>query len=122
VIWGHSDFDAELVEVSCFNIKVIVVGRPSAPGWVLAPHILVPSDGVFGRFDLAALRGCHTFNVCLFEKKCSICSTIWSAVRGLVMMDKVLNQTPVSLQGCQNSVSAPHRRPTVMGSIGNLVI
>jgi hypothetical protein len=27
---------------------------------------LVPSDGVFGRCDVAVLRGCHTFNVCLF--------------------------------------------------------
>jgi hypothetical protein len=26
--------------------------------------VLVPSGGVFSRFDLAALRGCHTFNVC----------------------------------------------------------
>ena len=25
-----------------------------------------PSDGVFGRFDLAALCGCRTLNVCLF--------------------------------------------------------
>ena len=25
---------------------------------------LDPSDGVFGRFDLAALCGCHTLNVC----------------------------------------------------------
>ena len=25
---------------------------------------LAPSDGVFGRFDLAALCGCHTLNVC----------------------------------------------------------
>jgi hypothetical protein len=30
---------------------------------VLAPSILVPSDGVFGRFDLVALCGCHTLNV-----------------------------------------------------------
>jgi hypothetical protein len=36
-----------------------------------APFLLVPSDGVFGRFDLAALRGCHTLNVCLF-----ICYTV----------------------------------------------
>jgi hypothetical protein len=35
-------------------------------GWVTAPFVLVPLDGVFGRFDLAALRGCHTLNVCLF--------------------------------------------------------
>jgi hypothetical protein len=42
-------------------------GAPSSPsGWVSAPFVLVPSDGVFGRFDLAALRGCHTLNVCLF--------------------------------------------------------
>ena len=26
--------------------------------------VLDPSDGVFGRFDLAALCGCHTLNVC----------------------------------------------------------
>ena len=30
-------------------------------GWWLC---LDPSDGVFGRFDLAALCGCHTLNVC----------------------------------------------------------
>jgi hypothetical protein len=45
---------------------VIVVGRTSASGWVSAPFALVPSDGVFGRLDLAALRGCHTLHVCLF--------------------------------------------------------
>jgi hypothetical protein len=28
---------------------------------------LVPSDGVFGRFDLVALCGCPTLNVCLFD-------------------------------------------------------
>ena len=26
--------------------------------------VLDPSDGVFGRFDLAALGDCHTLNVC----------------------------------------------------------
>ena len=32
---------------------------------VVATHcVLDPSDGVFGRFDLAALGGCHTLNVC----------------------------------------------------------
>jgi hypothetical protein len=30
------------------------------------PSVLVPSDGVFGRFDLVALSGCHTLDVCLF--------------------------------------------------------
>jgi hypothetical protein len=41
-------------------------GRHSVPGWVVAPSVLVRSDGVFGRFDLVALCGCHTLNVCLF--------------------------------------------------------
>ena len=31
---------------------------------VWKPLCLDPSDGVFGRFDLAALCGCHTLNVC----------------------------------------------------------
>ena len=30
------------------------------------PLFLDPSDGVFGRFDLAALCGCRTLNLCLF--------------------------------------------------------
>jgi hypothetical protein len=34
--------------------------------WVVAPSVLVPSNGVFGRFDLVALCGCHTLNACLF--------------------------------------------------------
>jgi hypothetical protein len=32
----------------------------SASGWVSAPFVLVPSNSVFGRFDLAALRNYHT--------------------------------------------------------------
>jgi hypothetical protein len=40
---------------------VVVLGRASASKSVQAPCTLVPSDGVFGRFDLAALRNCHTF-------------------------------------------------------------
>jgi hypothetical protein len=51
-----------LVEVSSF----VVVGRTSASGSVSAPFVLVPSDGLFGRFDLAALRGCNTLNVWFF--------------------------------------------------------
>jgi hypothetical protein len=43
---------------------VVVVDRASGPGRVLAAFVLVPSDSVFGCSDLAALRGCHTFNVC----------------------------------------------------------
>ena len=31
---------------------------------MIDPLCLDPSDGVFGRFDLAALCGCHTLNVC----------------------------------------------------------
>ena len=31
---------------------------------VWKPLCLDPFDGVFGRFDLAALCGCHTLNVC----------------------------------------------------------
>jgi hypothetical protein len=46
---------------------VIAVGRTFVSGWVSGSFVLVPSDGVFGRFDLAALRGCHTLNVCLFN-------------------------------------------------------
>ena len=33
-------------------------------GAVMGSMCLDPSDGVFGRFDLAALCGCHTLNVC----------------------------------------------------------
>jgi hypothetical protein len=37
----------------------------------LASLVLVPSDGVFGCCDLAALSGCHTLNVCLYLKRLS---------------------------------------------------
>ena len=33
--------------------------------WI--PLFLDPSDGAFGRFDLAALCGCRTLNFCLFN-------------------------------------------------------
>jgi hypothetical protein len=33
------------------------------------PFALVPSDGVFGRFDLATLCGCHTLIVCLLSSR-----------------------------------------------------
>ena len=42
--------------------------------WI--PLFLDPSDGVFGRFDLAALCGCRTLNFCLF-----VCSLGWCAGR-----------------------------------------
>ena len=37
-----------------------------SPLVVWNPLFLDPSAGVFGRFDLAALCGCHTLDVCLF--------------------------------------------------------
>ena len=47
--------DEELVEVPwtdpAYGLSMLVV---------LTPLFLDPSDGVFGRFDLAALCGCHT--------------------------------------------------------------
>ena len=47
---------------TCFGIST---------AWLVVwkPLCLDPSDGVFGRFDLAALCGCHTLNVC-----CCCCS------------------------------------------------
>ena len=43
--------------------------------------MLDPSDGVFGRFDLAALCGCHTLNVCCcccfdYHSFCNSCTTL----------------------------------------------
>ena len=53
---------------SCFQGETIMlqhrVGISQLVVW--NPLFLDPSDGVFGRFDLAALCGCHTLNVCLF--------------------------------------------------------
>jgi hypothetical protein len=43
-----------------------LVGILILDGYTVAPSILVPSDGVFGHFDLVAHCGCHTLNVCLF--------------------------------------------------------
>jgi hypothetical protein len=34
--------------------------------WVWTPFVLVPSDDVFGRFNLAAFCHCHTLNFRLF--------------------------------------------------------
>jgi hypothetical protein len=39
--------------------------------------LLLSADCVFGRFDLAALRGCHISNVCLFV--CKIASNVEEA-------------------------------------------
>ena len=42
--------------------------------WI--PLFLDPSDGVFGRFDLAALCGCRTLNFCLF-----VTHNLWSGAQ-----------------------------------------
>ena len=44
--------------------------------WI--PLFLDPSDGAFGRFDLAALCGCRTLNFCLFVCLLSgACRVLW---------------------------------------------
>ena len=45
---------------------------------------LDPSDGVFGRFDLAALCGCRTLNFCLFV--CLARVGLQSSVRGPLLV------------------------------------
>ena len=49
--------------------------------WI--PLFLDPSDGVFGRFDLAALCGCRTLNFCLFV--CFDCSAKLMAAMSLAL-------------------------------------
>ena len=47
--------------------KLVLLGFliQRGPTKVYGTHcVLHPSDGVFGRFYLAALGGCHTLNVC----------------------------------------------------------
>ena len=51
--------DDELVEVP---YKITWSGIPLR-WWSEIPLCLDPSDGVLGRFNLAALCGCHTLNV-----------------------------------------------------------
>ena len=43
---------------------VVIMATITASSAPLTHCVLDPSDGVFGRFDLAALGGCHTLNVC----------------------------------------------------------
>ena len=65
----------------CTRTKIPV--NLSTPGTLVIwkPLCLDPSDGVFGRFDLAALCGCHTLNVCCCCCCCSaLCSTAWLVV------------------------------------------
>ena len=50
------------------HLKCLLLLYGIALAWPSGPYplFLDPSDGVFGRFDLAALCGCRTLNVCLF--------------------------------------------------------
>ena len=48
---------------------------------VVAKLMLDPSDGVFGRFDLAALCGCRTLNFCLFVCLLCGCASVHCAPR-----------------------------------------
>ena len=57
--------DDELVSVPLSSLDGYTVGYPSRLV-VWNPVCLDPSGGVFGRFDLAALCGCHTLNVRFF--------------------------------------------------------
>jgi hypothetical protein len=59
-------------------VAIVLDGRHSVSGWVVAPSVLVPSNGVFGRFDLVALCGCHTLNVCLVGLE-GLIVCVWSS-------------------------------------------
>jgi hypothetical protein len=50
---------------SGFIVLPTITSSRHASGKVAAPDSF---HGVFGRFDLAALRGCQTLNVCFFEQ------------------------------------------------------
>jgi hypothetical protein len=70
VIWAIVILMLSWLRSPKYLLVEILVGRnlvgKSVSGWVTAPYVLVPSDSVFGRFDLVAMCGCHTLNVCLF--------------------------------------------------------
>ena len=51
---------------SCLYLPALNVVHETSCLVVWIPLFLDPSDGVFGRFDLAALCGCRTLNFCLF--------------------------------------------------------
>ena len=81
VRWTYQSL-AWLVLWSVFDLVLCVLRtvctlRSWMSAWVrlliggVDPLFLDPSDGVFGRFDLAALCGCRTLNFCLFMMKMS---------------------------------------------------
>jgi hypothetical protein len=57
---------------------------------------LTGSYGVFGHFDLAALHGCHTFNVCLLGRLCTVAfaSSTWL---GLLLTAAMVSITSVAV-------------------------
>ena len=58
--------------------------------WKPPKLCLDPSDGVFGRFDLAALCGCHTFNVCCSFCCCCISTSQLAHISAVAPMDALL--------------------------------
>ena len=70
--WWTTKLTVSLLLVICLLVLLFAV---SVVGCLLGyssclvvwiPLFLDPSDGAFGRFDLAALCGCRTLNFCLF--------------------------------------------------------
>ena len=45
--------------------------------------LFVLGKGVFGRFDLAALGGCHTLNVCYVMLTCARRNLIWGSCKAV---------------------------------------
>ena len=62
---SESDHSGDLSDDDWLKFPTNMVGYPSKLV-VWDPLCLDPSDGVFGRFDLGALCGCHILHVCLF--------------------------------------------------------
>ena len=93
VLWIVFDLDTpiSLLLVICLLVLLFAV---SVVGCLLGyssclvvwiPLFLDPSDGAFGRFDLAALCGCRTLNFCLFV--CFVCqSPVESALVCLIRL------------------------------------
>ena len=80
VLWIVFDLDTpiSLLLVICLLVLLFAV---SVVGCLLGyssclvvwiPLFLDPSDGAFGRFDLAALCGCRTLNFCLFVQVATV--------------------------------------------------
>jgi hypothetical protein len=110
---------------------MVELGRHSVSGWIIAPSVLVPSDGVFGRFDLlVALCGCHTMFVCLYCTAPNPCFLFilghlrdaYCRLTGAGLNDSTSGHKPYKLKLCCLWVALAPPVPTVMVSIGNLVI